>query len=174
MTFNPNNKDEIAPAFQYVPVPNEHVSAVYQLLSSLAAGQPTVAAPRESDDSWQSDRIQAAFDRADEVWTEGQLARIAAGSYTSTVALSEILDVIAGNPGWYTQNELAEITGRSLDQYRIVWSKLTPHFEKHYGTAVWPLIGFTGTQLTPPRQSTLIHFTTTTLIIERWKHVRGL
>jgi hypothetical protein len=88
--------------------------------------------------------------------------------------LSEILDVIAKEPGWYTQEQLATVTGRSLDQYRVVWSKLTPHFEKHYGNGLWPLIGFAGTQLTPPRQSSLIHFTTPPTIIERWKHVRGL
>jgi hypothetical protein len=183
----PDGAREGASGFQYVPVPIEHLPAVYRLLSDLVTGtasaaQAAQAAPAapvatpaaSSTGSWQSDRIDATFAKADEAWTVPQLKQLAAGSYTSTEALSEILDVIALNPEWYSQEQLAEATGRSLDQYRIVWSKLTPHFEKHYGTGLWPLIGFAGTQLTPPRQSSLIHFTTTPTIIERWKQVRGL
>jgi hypothetical protein len=160
--------------FQYVPVPNQHVPAVYRLLAELATSRSSAEAHVQSSDrSWQSDRIQAAFDRADQVWTEGQLARIAAGTYTSTQVLTEIMDIVAADPKWFTQNEFASATGRSLDQYRIVWAKLGPHFEKHYGTGTWPIIGFAGTQLTPPLDSSLIHFTMTPETIERWKRVRA-
>jgi hypothetical protein len=167
MTITPPKDSEASRAFQYVPVPVEHLPAVFKLLANLSAGTvPAVSVENESD---LPESVETKFRAAEEVWTVELLSRLATSNFESTQALAEIMDVIATEPGWYTQVELAVKTGRELGQYRIIWSKLSPHFAKHYGNDRWPIVGVGGIYLNPPKDSSLIHFGMSEELIRRWR-----
>lgn len=156
--------------FLPVPIPTEDLEAVYQLLAerSRARGASPAEAPLEADVSERSDA-------KDDVWTEEQLARIAQGDTISTQVLTDIMDVIARDPRGsheYNREELVEETGNSAGRVTATFTKLTPHFRKHYGTDWWPVIGESGSSFTPPRSGTYYWMTPT--ITERWKRVRNL
>jgi hypothetical protein len=147
-------------AFQYVPVPNDDLPAVYQLLAERGSARAVSAAPDEAPTD-------------DFHWSDQQLAKIAAGSTTTTQVLTEVMDLLAANPGvWYSQDELAEATGRARTQLLVVWSKLGPHLSKHYGTTRWPIETRNGRNLTPPRAGS-VHYSMTAEGATAWRRVRG-
>ncbi|KQP01404.1 hypothetical protein [Leifsonia sp. Leaf264] len=156
-------QDTPASQFQFVPVPNEQVPAVYRLLAELAATSARTGAGTET-----ALRVGSTDD-----WTDEQLQRLARGDATSTQALTDIMDFLSKHPGeWFSQESLVEATGRTRGQLLVVWTKLTPHFEKHYNTAAWPLNAERGDLLTPPRPSTA-HYSVTPARAEQWKRIRG-
>lgn len=155
------NHDDTAGQFDYVPVPRQHVPAVYRLLAELTTY-------RARDGVVNEDGAGAAGE-----WTDDMLRKLASGETTSTQALTDILDVLAENPGtWYSQDDLAESTGRSRGQLLVVWTKLTPHFAKHYGTSEWPVETASGGRLTPPRQNS-VHYSVTPARAAQWRRIRS-
>lgn len=156
----PQPADSPAIAFQYVAVPAQHVPAVYRLLADLAS---TPSATSELPSS------PTAFE-----WTDDLLSEIAAGRWTTTKVLTDVMDALAKHPNeWYSQDELADMTGRTKSQLLVVWTKLGPHLEKHYETTVWPVETKNGRNLTPVRASS-IHYSMTPAMAKKWVRVRGL
>ena len=74
-------------------------------------------------------------------------ARVAQGDTITTQVLTDIMDVIARDPRGsheYNQQGLVEETEHSAGRVKATFTKLTPHFRKHYGTDWWPIMADTG------------------------------
>lgn len=163
MTFTPN--PNAAPsAFQYVPVPNEHLNAVYALLTKLAGETPATGTITETPATADGDVV---------FWTDERLRELAAGRWTTTQALTDVMDFLAKHPGdWFTQEELVEATGRTKGQLGVVWTKIGPHFVKHFGANVWPIETNNGRYLNPAR-SAVIHYSVNATMAENWIRIRN-
>lgn len=156
MTINITGDPSQDRAFQYVPVPNEHVPAVYQLLSQLAMGVTPTAGAAVSQSGW----------------TDEALRRFAAGDTETTVIVSKVMDALGDRPDeWLDLDELAELTGRDRNQLRRVWTHLSRHMRAQYDSAEWPLTMKWGTDFTP-RRGPLAFYSLTAAEAEQWKRVR--
>jgi hypothetical protein len=160
MTTNFPLADSVIPAFQYVSVPSEHVPAVYRLLADLAA----VAPSPEPELTTGSGRY---------VFTDEILKEISVGRYTTTSAITEIMDILAKRPGdWFDRDALVAATGRTSGQLGVVWSKFSGYLESRYGTTNWPFRGVGGRNLTPPRDPK-VWYSMTAAEAEQWLRVRA-
>ena len=166
-----------------VPVPAEDLEAVYQLLAERSRARSAVSSasasaaetPPHEGVSERSDAKDERSDAKDEVWTEERLARVAQGDTIITQVLTDIMDVIARDPRGtheYNQEGLVEETGHSAGRVTNTFTKLTPHFRKHYETDWWPLVVDSGASLTPARSGA--HYWMTPAITDRWKRIRNL
>lgn len=159
-----------ATEYHPVPIPTEDLEAVYELLAARARARNAITA----GSALQVDVADRA-DAKDDVWTDEMLERIARGETISTQVLADIMDVLVRDPRGqheYNREELVEETGHSAGRVTATFTKLTPHFRKHYGTDWWPVIGETGTHFDPPRPGT--YYWMTPAITERWKRIRNL
>jgi hypothetical protein len=148
-------------AFQMVPVPNQHVPAVYRLLADLASA-PSLATQ------------DAATGSGDFEWNEVALADLAEGRYTTTKVVTEVMDFLSEHVGeWFSQDDLADATGRTKSQLIVVWSKFGPHIKKRYGATTWPLDDKNGRELNPPRPAT-VHYSMNSDQALLWLTVRGV
>ena len=176
--------------FHSVPVPAEDLEAVYQLLaersrarSAVSSASASVSAAETPPHEGVSERSDAKDERSDDlgaakdaVWTEERLARVAQGDTIITQVLTDIMDVIARDPRGtreYNRKDLVEETGHSAGRVTNTFTKLTPHFRKHYETNLWPIWGDLGATLSPAR-SGIMYYWMTPLITERWKRIRNL
>lgn len=157
-----------------VPVPAEDLDAVYQLLaerSRARSAASSASAPETPLHEGGSERSDAK----DDVWTEEQLARLAQGDTITTQVLTDIMDVIARDPRGtheYNQESLVEETGHSAGRVKATFTKLTPHFRKHYGTGWWPIMADSGASFKPARSG--MYYWMTPTITDRWKRIRNL
>jgi hypothetical protein len=125
-----------------------------------------------------SERSDAKDERSeakDDVWTEERLARVAQGDTITTQVLTDIMDVLARDPRGtheYNQEDLVEETGHPAGRVKNTFTKLTPHFRKHYDTNLWPVRGDSGASLTPARSG--MYYWMTPTITDRWKRIRNL
>lgn len=158
-----------AKEFYSVPIPAEDLDAVYQLLAERSRMRDAdTSAPLRPD-------VAGRSDLKDEVWTEELLERIAKGDTISTQVLTDIMDVIARDPrgsGHYNRDELAQETSHSPGRLTATFTKLTPHFRKHYGTDAWPIVGESGANFEPAKSGTFYWMSST--ISDRWKRIRNL
>ncbi|WP_159599934.1 hypothetical protein [Agromyces humi] len=141
--------------FQYVPVPNEHVPAVYRYLAELTvpAAQPAAT---------------AAESRNELPWSDEDLARLKARSYETTVIVSDIMDILAAHPGdWFTNAELAEALNRQPSQIVSLWSSLSRHLNKHYGRSQFPMETKSGKRFNP-RKPEGVYYRLTDDQAEQW------
>jgi len=152
--------------FHYVAVPQKYVPAVYQLLAELtmADNAPvSIETPAiNSPTAWS------------EMWPDEKLARFAAGDTKTTQIAGEIMDVLAEQPENepLTIDDLAERTGRPRSQVKALWTHVSRHLGKHYGTSHPPLSTKWGSELTPPRDNVVFYFLTAEQA-QAWKRVRG-
>lgn len=169
--------------FHSVPVPAEDLEAVYQLLAERSRARSAVSSasvsaaetPPHEGVSERSDAKDERSDAKDEVWTEERLARVAQGDTIITQVLTDIMDVIARDPRGtheYNRKDLVEETGHSAGRVTNTFTKLTPHFRKHYETDWWPIVVDSGASLTPARSGA--HYWMTPAITDRWKRIRNL
>jgi len=169
--------------YHSVPVPAEDLEEVYQLLAErsrarravLSAPASAAETPPHEGVSERSDAKDEGSDAKDVVWTEERLARVAQGDTITTQVLTDIMDVIARDPHGtheYNQQDLVEETGHSAGRVTAMFTKLTPHFKKHYETHWWPISGDSGASLTPARSG--MYYWMTPTITDRWKRIRNL
>jgi hypothetical protein len=160
MTVTPLLPVAPAPAFQYVPVPLEHIPAVYRLLADLASITPAIAPETRNENGRY-------------VYTDEILKEIAAGRYVTTAAITEIMDFLATHPEeWFDRDALVTATGRTSGQLGVVWSKFASYIETRYGTTNWPFRGTGGRDLNPPRDPK-VWYSITPDEAEHWLRVRG-
>lgn len=147
------SQSQIPSAFQYIPVPNHHVSAVFRLLAELDAGIPVAI--------------------TNEGWSNADLARLERGEVETTIILSEVMDVLAASPGdWFDITELAKATNRDRSQIRMLWTHLTRHLKAHYDGAGWPVNAKWGTNLAPQRDA-VVYYSLDHDQAAQWKEVRN-
>lgn len=161
--------------FHSMPIPTEDLEAVYQLLAERSRARGSAPASGTAAEAPNPADVTERSDATDDVWTDEQLARIAQADTISTQVLTDIMDVITHDPRGsreYNREELVEETGHSAGRVTATFTKLTPHFRKHYGTDRWPIIGESGANFKPPRSGT--YYSMTPTITERWKRVRNL
>lgn len=167
--------------FHSVPVPAEDLEAVYQLIAersrarSAASSASAAETPPHEGVPERSDAKDERSEAKDAMWTEEQLARIAQGDTITTQVLTDIMDVIARDPRGtheYNQEDLVEETGHSAGRVKNTFTKLTPHFRKHYETTWWPINADSGASLTPARSG--MYYSMTPTITDRWKQIRNL
>jgi hypothetical protein len=150
------------------------LEAVYQLLGERSRGRTADASASGAHAALPAN-LNERSDAKDDVWTEDLLERIAQGDTISTQVLTDIMDVIARDPHGsheYNREELVEETGHSAGRVTATFTKLTPHFRKHYGTEWWPIIGQSGASFDPVRQGT--YYWMAPAIADRWKRIRNL
>jgi hypothetical protein len=160
-------------AIHNVPVPEEDLDAVFQLLASRAKARETAADRSASEIDGGSDN--ATEQKKDAIWSEAMLRRVAKSEVVSTHVLSDIMDVLARDPngsGAYTRPELVDLTNHEPGRVANTFTKLTPHFEKHYGTNVWPIVVENGQKMDPPR-SALTYYWISPGVADRWRTIRG-
>ena len=139
--------------FHPVPIPAEDLEAVYQLLAERSRAR-SAASSTSAAETPLHEGVSERSDAKDEVWTEERLARIAQGDTITTQVLTDIMDVIARDPRGtheYNQEGLVEETGHSAGRVKSTFTKLTPHFRKHYETGWWPISGESGASFKPAR-----------------------
>lgn len=162
--------------FHSVPVPAEDVEAVYQLIAERSRARSAVSsASASAAKTPPNEGVSERSEAKDDVWTEERLARVAQGDTISTQVLTDIMDVIARDPRGtheYNQEDLVEETGHSAGRVKNTFTKLTPHFRKHYDTKLWPIRGDSGASLTPARSG--MYYWMTPTITDRWKRIRNL
>jgi hypothetical protein len=169
--------------FHSVPVPTEDLEAVYELIAERSRARRAVSSasasgaitPTHGGVSEGSDAKDERSEAKDEVWTEERLARVAQGDTITTRVLTDIMDVIARDPRGtheYNQECLVEETGHSAGRVKATFTKLTPHFRKHYGTDWWPIMADSGATFKPARSG--MYYWMTPTITDRWKRIRNL
>ena len=155
--------------YHAVPVPAEDLEAVFLLLAYRARDRNAIA--NGALPEVPTDQTQAK----DDAWTDEMLERVARGDTISTQVLSDIMDVIVRDPRdahAYNREELVEETGHSAGRITATFTKLTPHFRKHYGTDWWPVVVDSGASFDPQRPGT--YYSMTPALTERWKRIRNL
>src|SRR4051812_7524897 len=98
--------------FVPVPVPSEYVTHVMAYIGLLdGQRQPTVGPdPGSVEEALAAEEVADA-DTADQQWSVEDLRRLARGNTFTTQVLTDILDVLAAQPGtWMTSVELAAET----------------------------------------------------------------
>lgn len=148
--------------FQNVPVPTQYVTAVYGFLSDLERS----VSPAEAD---------PAEDVDEDVWTDEMLRRLAESDKKAVIILCKVLDVLSAAPHageWFSLAELEEGTGETQHQLRYIWSSLTRHFARAYGTRTWPVEAQWGASFSPALEPVMF-YSVTVERAEQWKRVTG-
>ena len=144
--------------FQSVPVPSQHVAAVYRFLADL-----------NSDLVVTDDEPTDTVDGEEDVWTDDMLTRVAGSDKKAVVILGKVLTALSQDPdAWYSLEQLEEPTGETRHQLRYIWSSLTRHFESKYGTRSWPVTYQWGTEF-EPRRDPVMFYKVTNERADQWK-----
>lgn len=129
--------------YQYVPVPNEHVHAVYTLLASLITPN---ASPAAHNSIMDTDNQLAARG-----WDDLQLSRLMARTTETTSFLVEVVDRLSevalesGETAWRSNAAIAQTLHLDPATVKNRWSKLPAHLRKHYpGVSGWPILTRSG------------------------------
>lgn len=147
--------------FQSVPVPSQHVAAVYRFLSDLDKGE------------FPPDSSQAGTEDEPDVWTDANLERLANSDKKAVLILAKILTALSSSPDeWFSLKQLEGQTGETQHQMRYIWSSLTRHFQSKYNTKTWPVKTKWGTQFTPHREPVMFYKVTPDRA-SQWKRVTG-
>jgi len=148
--------------FQYVPVPNEHVTTVIRFLAELtdvSTGTQILGAglPEQNSDGW----------------TEKELRRLAESGGRLYDVIRAIYDHLAAHPGeWFGTDELAEQTGVELNSVRALPTQTQRSFKVHFDGRTWIGEGEWGTNFTPARRPQM-YFSFSREVAERWKRARS-
>lgn len=147
--------------FQSVPVPSQHVAAVYRFLSDIDKG------------NLPPDGSQAATENEPDAWTDANLKRLVNTDKKAVVILAKILTALSNSPDeWFSLKELEGQTGETQHQMRYIWSSLTRHFQSKYNTRTWPVQTKWGTNFSPNREPVMFYKVTPDRAAQ-WKRVTG-
>ena len=116
-------------------------------------------------------------------WPKEALERLAQESTATTERFAKAMDHCAQHPEhWVSTEEVADVIGVSVSEWRAACRKLRPHLNKHYpevprhdsgshaGEPEWPLVDLAGRSR---RVRDQLYVTITTEQAERWKSVRA-
>lgn len=141
-----------SPAFTLVPVPVEHVPAVYRYLAELAT-PPLAPADAELR------------------WTDDELRKLLTSTNKTVGILIEMMDFLAESPDTYfTPTEVAESIGREPSQIQTIGTHMTRHFRAHYNTTRWIFESAPGKDI--DREGS-IYYRLTAALAEQWMRVRA-
>ena len=141
-----------SPAFTLVPVPVEHVPAVYRYLAELTTPP------------------QAPAD-AELRWTDDELQKLLVSTNKTVGILLEIMDFLAESPDQYfTPTEVAEAIDREASQIQTIGTHMTRHFRAHYNTTRWIFESTPGKDI--DREGST-YYRLTAPLAEQWKRVRA-
>lgn len=147
------------PEFIPVPVPAEHVTAVYRFLAELADGNE--GAPIEHTLTITTG------------WTDEELARLASSPVKAVTILIAVLNILAANPDeWMNLDEIAPQTDFERPTLKSVWTHIARHLNKHFDRASLPLESIWGLYLTPPREAAQ-YYRLTADQAAQWRRVTG-
>lgn len=128
-------QDRATGEFQLVPVPNEHVVAVYSFLAALTGPHEGQAAAESTP--WPEEDAKERLPRRE--WSADDLRRFIDGGTQTATTVGSMIDVLAEEPGrYFTTTEIVERIGVSRDRLRGALSALTRHMHKHYRRSNWP------------------------------------
>ena len=148
--------------FQSVPVPSQHVAAVYRFLADLDSG--ALASTGEPGPSPTAE---------EDPWTDETMTRLAQTDKKAVIILGKILTALSNDPGeWYSLKGLEGATGETQHQMRYIWSSLTRHFQSKYGTRAWPVDIQWGIEFTPRREP-IMYYKVSEERAEQWKRITG-
>jgi hypothetical protein len=146
------------PDFISVPVPAEHVTAVYRFLAELVDGG---GAPIEHTLTITTG------------WTDEELARLTSSPIKAVEILTAVLNVLAANPDeWMNLDEIAPLTEFERPTLKSVWTHIARHLNKHFDRASLPLESIWGLYLTPPRDAAQ-YYRLTSDQAAQWSRVTG-
>lgn len=144
-------------------------------------GEAPAPSPEELRDSQLAiDAVVRAAFATHEPWPREALERLAAESTITTQRFARVMDLCAKTPGAqsrYSTEEIAEVTGMSVNEWRAACRKIRLHLEKHYpevprttsGNPEWPLVDMAGRNLGERDQ---LYVGITDEQARRWKQIR--
>lgn len=155
MTITPTT--DPAAAFQYVPVPNEHVPAVLAFLGErLSTTVVTAATPIEptAEDAVVTD--QEAIDG----WTDENLIKFFAMDTKTSVIVGRMLRHLSGQDGALSTRELAEALDVDYSVMKIIPTQVARTLGKHFPELTKPWCAQSGPRFTPPRANEVFFWVT--------------
>ncbi len=170
--------------FVSVPVPAQYVVPVMAFIGRLdaqAAGTSPVSETSETltelHDSTAEEALAAETaaesEDAEKEWTTADLRRLAKGSTFTTKVLTEIMDVLADDPGtWLTSAELASKIGQNPETIKRIWTHVSRHINKRYAGLPWPLQAKWGLNFDPARES-FVYYRLTDSQAQQWQAARS-
>lgn len=149
-----------AAAFQYVPVPNEHVPAVLAFLGErLSPTAVTPATPIEptADDAVITDQ------EAVHSWTDENLIKFFAMDTKTNVIVGRMLRHLSGHPGpdgALSTRELAEALDVDYSVMKNIPTQVARTLGKHFPELTKPWCAQSGPMFTPPRPNEVFFWVT--------------
>jgi len=164
--------DSVAPiptasgGFQYVPVPDEHVPAVYRLLANLAS--TSVSAPSTKN----PDPDLGPGPDLDEVegWSDPDLRSFAFSAMQIAQTARCVFDVLAASPAeWMSTSDLVDATGLG-SKIKNMPTQFTRTLNARYNGKPSPLEHRWGTNLDVPRDDQM-YYRVTPARAEQWLRI---
>jgi hypothetical protein len=149
-----------AAAFQYVPVPTEHVKAVLAFLGErLSTTAITAATPVEpiAEDAVITD--QEAIDG----WTDEDLIKFFAKNTKTSINVGRMLRHLSGHPGQdgaLSTRELAEALDVDYSVMKMLPTQVARTLGKHFPELTKPWRAQSGPSFTPPRANEVFFWVT--------------
>lgn len=170
MTITPTNGS--AAAFQYVPVPNEHVRAVLVFLGErLSAAAVKAATPIEPT----AEDVVVTDQEAIDGWTDENLIKFFAMDTKTSVIVERMLRHLSGHAGRdeaLSTRELAKALDLDYSVMKNIPTQVKRTLGKHFPGLTWPWCAQSGPRFTPPRANE-VFFWVTAERAAQLKHLRG-
>lgn len=167
MSFDPQASS--TSAFQYVPVPNEHVPSVLAFLAQLLSGNAEVPQDVISGGSGVSEGT-------DDGWTDEKLLKFSTMGTKTSETVSRILDLLSETPGKGGARSTRDLADElELDYFvvKAVPTQVSRTLGKHFAGLTSPYWGLWGTEDFIPARSNEMYFAVTQERADQWRRVRG-
>ncbi len=175
--------DDGLPPFGFVsvPVPAQYVVPVMAFIGRLDAQATAPGSSSETLEALHDSTAEEALaaetaaesEGAEKEWTTADLRRLATGSTFTTKILTEIMDVLAEDPGtWLTSAELASKIGQNPETIKRIWTHVSRHINKRYTGLAWPLQAKWGLDFDPARES-FVYYRLTDSQAQQWQAARA-
>jgi hypothetical protein len=149
-----------AAAFQYVPVPNEHVTAVLAFLGELISTTAvTAATPIEP----MAEDAVVADHEASDGWTDENLIKFFAMGTKTSITVGRMLRHLSRQPGQdgaLSTSELAEALDVDYSVMKMIPTQVARTLGKHFPELTKPWRAQSGPRFTPPRANEVFFWVT--------------
>lgn len=178
-----------AAAFQYVPVPNEHVKAVLAFLGGLVSTTGATSIEPIAEDALPNERIIAVLASLEEHlsttaaaptepiaenaiitdheaidgWTDEHLIKFFAKNTKTSINVGRMLRHLSGHPGQdgaLSTRELAEALDVDYSVMKILPTQVKRTLGRHFPELTPPWRAQSGPRLTPPRANEVFFWVT--------------
>lgn len=146
-----------AAAFQYVPVPNEHVTAVLAFLGERLSTTAATSVEPIADDAVVTN--QEAVDG----WTDENLIKFFAMDTKTSIIVGRMLRHLSGHPGQdgaLSTRELAEALDVDYSVMKIIPTQAKRTLGKHFPELTKPWRAQSGPRFMPPRANEVFFWVT--------------